>query len=376
MKAKIGFGCGHIYNDIAGIAGYSYGLLYYTTVVGLRNVDVGFIFLIGNIVDAVAAVATGILVDMDFNCKIYSRYGQFKSLHLIGSICLHVGYTLMFLPPPGIEEKVTAYYTVMFAILGIGYGIIATSHNSIILKLANSKSNQVLFASIKTSGTAIACILIYVTAYFCLGGDEDKLRSNSFISFVLITSAAGAMASVLFHLLVRETSQNPIIEVSDSLLLSEFEVQDTPNENRDFVSSMTKIGWLKSLEFHVVIILYAVSRTFYTVCLTYLVFFVQYTLMLKRSYIASVPLIMVLIGLVLSKQIKQFIDLYGLEKSMMFFCLMGGLTCTWIWFGCRNEQSKLYEIFGIAVCLGIISYSMMVASLSLVVALIGKNLGM
>ena len=134
------------------------------------------------------------------------------------------------------------------------------------------------------------------------------------------------MASLLFHLLVRETSQNQIIEDSESALLSEFEVKDTPNENRSFVSNMTKTGWLKNWKFHVVIIIYAISRTFYTVCLTYLVFYVQYTLMLKRSYIAIVPLVMVLIGLVLSKQIKQFIDSNGLEKSMLFFCLMGGLT--------------------------------------------------
>lgn len=378
MKTKIGFGCGHIYNDIAGNAGFSYGLLYYTSVVGLSNVHVGFIFLIGNIVDAVAVLATGILVDMDVNCKIYSRHGQFKSLHLLGSTCLHVGFILMFLPPPGIEkeERVTAYYTVMFVILAIGYAIIAISHNSMILKLAHSKSNQVLLASIKTSGTAIACIIIYVTAYFCLGGDEDKLGSNAFISFVMITSVSGAMTTVLFHLLVRETSQNQINEVSDCSLLSELKVQDTLNVNLGFVSNMTKTGWLKTLKFHVVIILYAISRTFYTVCLTYLVFYVQYSLMLKRSYIAIIPLALVLIGLVLSKQIKQFIDFNGLEKSMLFFCLMGGLTCPWIWFGCRNDQSKRYEIFGIAVCLGICSYSMMVISLSLVVALIGKNLGM
>jgi len=283
----------------------------------------------------------------------------------------------MFLPPPGIEkeERVTAYYTVMFVILAIGYAIIAISHNSMILKLAHSKSNQVLLASIKTSGTAIACIIIYVTAYFCLGGDEDKLGSNAFISFVMITSVSGAMTTVLFHLLVRETSQNQINEVSDCSLLSELKVQDTQNVNLGFVSNMTKTGWLKTLKFHVVIILYAISRTFYTACLTYLVFYVQYSLMLKRSYIAIIPLALVLIGLVLSKQIKQFIDFNGLENSMLFFCLMGGLTCTWIWFGCRNNQSKRYEIFGIAVCLGICSYSMMVISLSLVVALIGKNLG-
>ena len=378
MKTKIGFGCGHIYNDIAGNAGFGYGLLYYTTVVGLSNVHVGYIFLIGNIVDAVAVAATGILIDMDFNCKIYSRYGQFKSSHLLGTICLLVGFSLMFLPPLGIEteETVIAYYTVIFSVLAIGYAIVAISHNCIILKLANSKSNQILLASLKTSGTAIACIIIYVTAYFCLGGDEDKLGSNAFISFVLITSIAGAMTSVLFHLLVSETPQNQIGEVSDRTLLSEFEVQGTPNVNRDFVSNMTKTEWLKNVRFHVVIMLYAISRTIYTVCLAYLVFYVQYTLMLKRSYIASVPLVMVLIGLILSKPIKQFIDSNGLEKCMMLFCLMGGLTCTWIWFGCRNDQSKRYEIFGIAVCLGICSYSMMVVSLSLVVALIGKNLGM
>ena len=46
---------------------------------------------------------------------------------------------------------------------------------------------------------------------------------------------------------------------------------------------------------------------FYTVSLAYLVFYVQDTLMLKKSYTATVPRVMVMTGLVLSKPIKQLI---------------------------------------------------------------------
>ena len=377
MKTKIGYGSGHVHNDIAANAAAGYGLLYYTTVVGLTYVHAGLIFLIGNIIDAVAVITTGFLVDMDINSNIYSRYGQFKSWHLLGTIFLLVGYTLLFLPPLGIEveEKVTAYYTLIFVLSNIGYAMVAISHNSIILKLAKSESNQVLLASIKTSGTAIACILIYVAAYFSVGGDEDSLTSHTFTIFVLTTSAVGAVASVLFHLLVKEKSQSQIFEASDCSRTCETEVEDMPKSNRDFESNMTKTNWLKNSKFHIVIILYAVSRTFFTVCLAYLVFYVRYTLMLKKGYTATVPLAMVLTGLVLSKPIKKLIDSNGLEKSFVFFSLIGGLTCIWIYFGCKNDESKSYEVFGISACLGISSYSMMVICLSLVATLIGNNLG-
>ena len=96
-----------------------------------------------------------------------------------------------------------------------------------------------------------------------------------------------------------------------------------PTSNRDFDSNMTKIDWLKNSKFYVVVILYAVSRTIYTVSLAYLVFYVQDTLMLKKSYTATVPLVMVMTGLVLSKPIKQLIDLNGLEKSFILFSLLG-----------------------------------------------------
>ena len=82
---------------------------------------------------------------------------------------------------------------------------------------------------------------------------------------------------------------------------------------------MTRSQWLKEADFYGIISIYAVSRTFFCVSMTYLVFYVQYTLMLEKAYIAIVPLTMVLSGLVLSKLVKQIIDTFGLEKSLVFF---------------------------------------------------------
>ena len=125
MTTKIGFGSGHVYNDIAAKAGTGYAMLFFTTVIGLSNAHAGFIFLIGNIVDAIAVTTTGFLIDVDFKCMIYDRYGKLKSWHFLGTICLLIGFILLFLPPLGIEmeEKITAYYAVIFVLANLGYAL-------------------------------------------------------------------------------------------------------------------------------------------------------------------------------------------------------------------------------------------------------------
>ena len=138
---------------------------------------------------------------------------------------------------------------------------------------------------------------------------------------------------------------------------------------------MTKSKWLTDANFYIVILIYAVSRTFFSVSMSYLVFFVQYTLLLEKSYIAIAPLTMVISGLVVSIPIKKIINSYGLEKSLILFGVVGVVACTWIWFGCRSKVSIRFEAIGASAFLGISSYSMLVASLALVVRLIGRNVG-
>ena len=65
MKSKIGFGSGHVFNDIASNACFTFLLLFYSSVIRLSNVYSGLIFIIGNIVDAFAVIATGFVIDLD-----------------------------------------------------------------------------------------------------------------------------------------------------------------------------------------------------------------------------------------------------------------------------------------------------------------------
>ena len=51
-------------------------------------------------------------------------------------------------------------------------------------------------------------------------------------------------------------------------------------------------------------------------------------------------------------------------------------TCFWIWFGCNGcNSSARYEIYGIAVCLGAYTSSLLTCSLSMIGSLIGSNIG-
>ena len=289
MKTKIGFGSGHVHNDIVANTGAGYGLLFFTSVIGISNTHAGMTFLIGNIVDDIAVTAFGFLADLNFSCSIYHHYGKFKAWNLMGTIFLTISYPLTFLPPLGIltntienEATKTVYYTGLFIILNLGSSITAIAHNSIILKLATCESHLVGLSFIKTSGTAVVCTLIYVVAYFCFVNVESKnLDAIVFTEFTLITTVAGVI-ECWHHGSSRGDCSNAV-------------------------------GF------------WACSR------LTKLQF--------RRP------------------------SIYG----RVLLC--SDTT------GCKSDESKSYEIFGISALLGISSYSMMVVSLSLVVALIGKNSG-
>ena len=376
MKTKIGFRSGHVFNDIASNATTGYALLYYSSVIRLGSVYSGLIFIIGNIVDAFVVVATGFLIDLDIKYKIYDSYGKLKSWHLVGTLWLLVGYIPMLCPPPGIENKehVTSYYTGFHVSFNIGYAIITVTHSAIISKLAISEEDQVTLSSIKNSGQAMSCIFIYLVAYFSFGnaGDND-LGSSEFIPFILITSIVGIATTSLFHLLIKETTPNQTIE--NSQRPSRTRLTEISDSSQGSISTMTKSQWLSEADFYASILIYAVSRAFFRVSASYLVFYVQYTLMLEKAYIAIVPLTMVLSGVVLSKLVKKIINIFGLEKSLIFFGVVAVGACSWIWFGCISMESKHYEVLGISALFGFSSYSMLVASLALVVRLIGKNLG-
>ena len=69
-RTKIGFGCGHVLNDMFGSMWYSYTLLYFNRVLRLGNTSSGVIVLIGQIADALFTALAGVLSDLDYDCSL------------------------------------------------------------------------------------------------------------------------------------------------------------------------------------------------------------------------------------------------------------------------------------------------------------------
>ena len=78
MVTRLGYGMGHVLNDMACSMGFSYMLLFWHNVIHLSNTKAGLIALVGQIADGISTVLVGVLSDKDTNSWICVRYGKRK----------------------------------------------------------------------------------------------------------------------------------------------------------------------------------------------------------------------------------------------------------------------------------------------------------
>ena len=80
-RTKIGFGNGHVLNDMFGSMWYSYTLLYFNRVLRLDNTSSGVIVLIGQIADALFTALAGVLSDLDYDFSLCIFLGKRQVIH-------------------------------------------------------------------------------------------------------------------------------------------------------------------------------------------------------------------------------------------------------------------------------------------------------
>lgn len=81
--AFMSYGVGHVLNDLVASMWFTYALVFYHYVMQLSSINAGAVVLVGQLTDAVATAAIGVLSD---NANIYctDRYGRRKTWHLFG----------------------------------------------------------------------------------------------------------------------------------------------------------------------------------------------------------------------------------------------------------------------------------------------------
>ena len=430
ISTKVGYGVGHIFNDMLQVYGLGYILIFLQVVVGLQEFNAGLVVLFGQISDGLSTALIGLVIDGDETFRIYNYYGKQKTWHLFGTMCVLISFPFFCLPPIGFgmsncalqtidvndlqiregkvpnpsfstecifdDKLVTVYYTIITVLLNFGWAAVQNSHLSMIPHLTSCDENQLTLNAIRSAATAASFIFVYsIVGLFFKSGNRlenqasDELQA-AFQNMMIVIVSVGAFCSYLFHQLVKEKDKSFNMTEEEQNLLSLQSrrssrklsmpciliTSQSPNlDSPDKINEMKIYQWFLEPQFYLISLQYMMARLFFLIAILYIPFFVKKTLNLPNEYMATVPLVMFIAGLTFSGLTKYISDILGVKKVFVLFCGIGLVGCLWILLGCNDKAYDFYEVFGIAITIGAASSSMLLLSTTMIGAFIGVNVG-
>ena len=213
------------------------------------------------------------------------------------------------------------------------------------------------------AGTIISTILVYAAMWCWLGINKDSstfgpLDAPIFRNVALLTLGVGGFCSLLFHLMVKSKSQvlkeesdireHLQNECNDNRLgnndIRVVSHQDIP-ENRDIVQSETASmsasnnasinvsDWLRNPQLYQVAGLYMFSRLFVNVSQAYMPLYLNVTLELPATYVAIIPMIMYISGILVTIITKTVSKHLGIKITCGLYSIVGIIGCVLIHWG-------------------------------------------
>lgn len=116
LTQRLCYSVGHVLNDLAGNAWFSYLLVFLTKVAGLSNASAGFVLLLSQVFEGICTPVAGVFCD-----KTKCKYGRRKSWHFIGTACVTTSFPFIFNRCFGLcgEQQ----YCEIFILYRVFYGI-------------------------------------------------------------------------------------------------------------------------------------------------------------------------------------------------------------------------------------------------------------
>jgi len=434
MFKRLGYGTGHILNDMCASMWFTYMLLFFHNVIQLGNNSAGLIVFIGQIADGISTVFVGVLSDREYDIWIYRKYGKRKSWHLMGTICVLVSFPFLFMQAiglsiegcdshstttvspdytnsttmpntdstviqtsttqkcePGGELPIVAYYSAFVVLFQFGWATVQISHLSMIPDITSDEAERMALTSVRYAATVMSNLLVYGMCWLLLElvGDpesdvitpEDK---NVFLYSMLFTIGLGGLSSLLFHFSVKPADKSMNKTKSKDSITSKNRKASKLSKTLSKLSmasgfsnhkTMKIWDWFMEPQFYLVACIYMSARLFVNVSQSYITFYVQYTVIgLDDTMIAVIPMIIFVSGFIVSVVLKFFTDKFGHKIAFVGSCVVGLCGCIWVLFGCEKCDSAKYEIFAIAALLGAGGSAMLINCLAIVANLIASNI--
>ena len=99
-------------------------------------------------------------------------------------------------------------------------------------------------------------------------------------------------------------------------------LNDIKTMNSDY-TKMTPIDWLKDIQFYLVGLCYLSSRLIYMVVIAYMIYYVEFTLLLEKIFNAIVPLVLFISGFVMSWALEVAKKSISMNGIFVGSCILG-----------------------------------------------------
>ncbi|XP_074490913.1 major facilitator superfamily domain-containing protein 12 isoform X2 [Sebastes fasciatus] len=365
------FSVGHFLNDLCASMWFTYMLVYLYSVLGLKSSYAGVILLMGQIEDGVFTLLVGYESD-----RTSCSYGKRKTWHLMGTVCVVVGFPFLFNPCLACNDNTPqwaqlVYFTPFIIIFSFGWAAIQISHLSLIPELVSSERDKVELTAYRYACTNVANITLYAVAWLLFHFQSEDIMDPSvadnlgpvdiplFRTLALVMLGIGSVFSLIFH-----------IGTKEDVSASNGDTQPITSSSSQPRPVLQWKHWLKEPSYYQMAFLYMFTRLIMNLSQTYISVYLINSLMLPKNFIAIIPLVMYVSGFVCSLVMKPVSKLIGIIITYSFGLLLVLGFAIWVFV---DKSMGVKSVIGAAVMLGAGVAIIMVMSLSMTASLIGEQ---
>ncbi|XP_055533265.1 major facilitator superfamily domain-containing protein 12-like [Wyeomyia smithii] len=408
---KIGFGLGHVYNDLCAGVWFSYTLLFMQGALGMPAAEAGALVMLGQVGDAVATPIVGFLTD---------KHGTKRQWHIAGTLIVFLTFPMIFSLCPWCDVAPhwweIVYFVIVILLFQFGWPIVQITHLAMIPELSKSQKDRSDLTAVRYSVSIVSNVVVYIVTWAVLRSrttEDNQIGAGDayrFRDIALILTLVGVSMSVLFNFSLTFTGyehrrhaalQHNVIKGAGSQRNRDPETQTLLQSEQtdaeaagsasvvangnvgakdDIVFRRPKKNFFKSPLLYQNALLYVFSRLFMTTSLVYMPLWLDERAFqpdpiqnASVEHLATVPLVSFLASFIASLVLKYTNKYVG--NSLVYFVgsAISLSVCSWIALSKGSATFSTIQLMAIASLFGAGSSITMISSLCITADMIGKH---
>lgn len=176
--AKVGYGFGHVFNDLCATVWFSYMLLFLKYVL-VMPLEAGSYMMLGQVTDALFSAVVGVMTD---------RYSTKRNWHIMGTAIVALSFPMLFV----MQQDVLPYWGNLFyfsffiTLFQCGWATVQISHLAILPELSTTHKDRADLNSVRYCMSVFSNIAVFLVTWMVLrieNKSSARIGSEDFDKF-------------------------------------------------------------------------------------------------------------------------------------------------------------------------------------------------